>query len=116
MNAWSTEILGMDIRSTPPASIVQLLLKVLSDVLSMALLAAQPDHDVVIFGHVGLEGVAELGGLRRRLPLRDPVVVRWWVHPRSSLPRTPDEQVDWLNHQWRELDAWIVSVTSTRYR
>lgn len=81
---------------------------------SLALLEAQPDLDVVIFGHVGLEGVAQPAGLRRRLPLVDPVVVRWWSHPRSTVPSDPDARVDWLNDQWRALDRWVASMTSPR--
>lgn len=77
---------------------------------SLALMDAQPDHDVVIFGHVGLEGVAELSGLRRRLPLVDPIVVRWWSHPRADVPTDDDARVEWLNEQWLALDVWVASV------
>lgn len=77
---------------------------------SLALMDAQPDYDVVIFGHVGLEGVAELSGLRRRLPLVDPIVVRWWSHRRAEVPNDDEARVEWLNDQWRALDAWVASV------
>jgi uncharacterized protein (TIGR03083 family) len=77
---------------------------------SLALLRTQPLHDVVIMGHVGLEGVAQLGGLRRRLPLSEPVVVHWWVHERATIPHGDAERVAWLNQQWRTLDDWVGSV------
>ncbi len=80
---------------------------------TLALLEAQPDLDVVIMGHVGLEGVTD-AGLLRRLPLRRPVVVRWWVHPRSEVPDDPEDQVAWLNQQWRSLDRWVASVAAER--
>lgn len=75
-----------------------------------AMLAGRPDADVVILGHVGLEGVANVRGLRRRLPLRHPVVVQWWLHRRSELPSESGKYADWLNDRWDELDRWVVST------
>lgn len=80
---------------------------------TLALLNAQPNADVVIVGHVGLGGVAELRGLRQRLPLTSPVTVRWWTHSRSELPNTEDGLTKWLGERWLELDRW---VTETRGR
>lgn len=74
---------------------------------TLALLAGQPAFDVVVLGHVGLEGVSELRGLRRRLPLQRPVTVRWWHHPRAELPDGEAELIAWLNDRWRTLDRWI---------
>ncbi|MGI9616352.1 MAG: 1-acyl-sn-glycerol-3-phosphate acyltransferase [Acidimicrobiales bacterium] len=77
---------------------------------TLALLTEQPDVDVVVMGHVGLEGVASLSGLRRRLPLAEPVVIDWWHHRRAELPIDDDGRIAWLNDRWRTLDAWIASV------
>jgi 1-acyl-sn-glycerol-3-phosphate acyltransferase len=77
---------------------------------TLTLLANRPDADVVILGHVGLEGVAQLKGLRRRLPLTHPVVVRWWSHRRDELPQDPDELEDWLQQRWIELDRWVADT------
>jgi 1-acyl-sn-glycerol-3-phosphate acyltransferase len=77
---------------------------------SLALLRSQPNLDVVIFGHVGLEGVAQLNGLRQRLPLTAPVVVRWWIHERTTVPDSDQDRIAWLNQQWRTLDDWVGSV------
>ncbi len=74
---------------------------------TLALLAHCPDSPIVILAHTGLEGVAELQGLRRQLPLRHRVLVRWWEIDRSTVPTEPAEQVAWLNDQWRQLDAWV---------
>lgn len=80
---------------------------------TLALLDAAPDADVVLFGHVGMEGVAEFSGLRRNLPARHPVEVQWWVHPRSEIPGhdlgegTESARVRWLQDQWRSLDRWV---------
>ncbi|MGI9613941.1 MAG: lysophospholipid acyltransferase family protein [Acidimicrobiales bacterium] len=77
---------------------------------TLALLNEQPDVDVVVMGHVGLEGVATLSGLRRRLPLTEPVVVEWWHHRRAELPTDDVGRIAWLNDRWRTLDAWIATV------
>ncbi len=74
---------------------------------TLALLEHQPEAAIMILAHTGLEGVAELRGLRRGLPLRSPVVVRWWEVDRSTLPADPADRVDWLNDRWRELDDWV---------
>lgn len=74
---------------------------------TLALLRGRPDADVVVLGHVGLEGVAELRGLRRNLPLEHPVRVDWWVHPRSELPTDDDGLTAWLNKRWMDLDSWV---------
>ncbi len=81
---------------------------------TLSLLETQPDLDVVVFGHVGLEGVAELSGLRRRLPLRHPIRIDWWHHRRDELPTDPEKQVDWLNETWRTLDGWVESIEQSR--
>ncbi len=81
---------------------------------TLALLAGQPAFDVVVLGHVGLEGVSELRGLRRRLPLAEPVTVRWWHHRRADLPVGEAELIAWLNDRWRTLDRWIDSAGSGR--
>lgn len=81
---------------------------------TLAMLRGQPDADVVIIGHVGLEGVAELKGLRSRLPLPHPVRIKWWVHRRSDLPTTDEELVDWLSDRWAELDRWVTGVQAER--
>ncbi|MEM9131441.1 MAG: 1-acyl-sn-glycerol-3-phosphate acyltransferase [Actinomycetota bacterium] len=80
---------------------------------TLALLDSQPDLDVVVVGHVGLEGVTD-AGLRKRLPLRHPVVVRWWVHERSTIPTDDEKRIAWLNDQWRSLDRWVDDVAAER--
>jgi 1-acyl-sn-glycerol-3-phosphate acyltransferase len=74
---------------------------------TLAFLRGRPDADVVVVGHVGLGGVAQLRGLRRRLPLTEPVVIRWWVHRRSEIPDDEPGQETWLNQRWAELDQWV---------
>ncbi len=76
---------------------------------ALALMSEMPDAPIVILGHVGMEGVAELDGLRTHLPASRPVTVEWWVHERSTVPPPDDEagQTRWLQARWRELDHWV---------
>ncbi len=81
---------------------------------TLALLRGRPDAAVVIVGHVGLGGVARLRGLRRRLPLTDPVVVRWWIYDRDQLPTGEGAQAEWLAERWAELDRWVATSRPVR--
>ncbi len=76
---------------------------------TLAMLRSRPEADVVVLGHVGLEGVAELRGLRRQLPLSAPVRVRWWIHRRSELPADDDGLIEWLHGRWEDLDHWVAT-------
>ena len=77
---------------------------------TLAMLRGQPEADVVVLGHTGLEGVADVGGLLRNLPLRGPVRVRAWVHRRHELPSDEEALAAWLQDRWEELDRWVDSA------
>lgn len=68
---------------------------------------AFPDAPIVVMGHVGLEGVSELQGLRKRMPLQRPVEIRWWVFPADEVPADDEAFTDWLHETWLELDDWV---------
>lgn len=74
---------------------------------ALALLDERPTAPVVIVGHVGLEGLAELDGLRKNLPSRRKVKVCWWVVDRASVPTDDEGRKAWLDDEWRKLDHWI---------
>lgn len=76
---------------------------------ALALLNERPEAPVVIVGHVGLEGLAELDGLRRNLPSKRKVIVRWWVVDRADVPTNDDDRKAWLDREWRKLDQWVAS-------
>ncbi len=73
----------------------------------LALLRARPDAVPVVLAHRGLDNVASFQGLRDSVPLTAPVVVRWW--PTAPPPDAHDEQVRWLQDEWRRADGWINS-------
>lgn len=75
-----------------------------------ALLAAKPDASVLVMGHVGLEALADLRGLRRSVPARHPIVVRWWLHDRAEVPHDDAGRTAWLEDRWRELDRWVLAT------
>ena len=72
-----------------------------------ALALLQRTKDVVIFGHVGLEGVAELNGLRQHLPAKRPILTEAWHFRIEDLPDEDDARVAWLRGQWLDLDSWV---------
>ncbi len=74
---------------------------------TLALLRERTAGAVVVLGHVGLEGMAELSGLRRHLPATAPVTVQWWCHQLADLPTTDAGREGWLHEQWRLLDQWV---------
>lgn len=73
----------------------------------LALRRARPDAAPLVLAHRGLDGVSSWTGFRSKLPLTDPIVVRWW--PTAPPPDSAVDQRDWLADEWRRLDRWIVS-------
>jgi len=74
---------------------------------ALALLESKPDASVVFLGHVGLEGVAQLKGLRRNMPMNKPIVLQWWLVDRSEIPSDRPALERWLAEQWEQLDRWV---------
>jgi 1-acyl-sn-glycerol-3-phosphate acyltransferase len=74
---------------------------------ALALLERAPDTDVVIFGHVGFEGLDSFPGLWRGVPFEQPVEVRARRFDRREVPLEPKDRARWLFERWVELDEWI---------
>jgi len=64
-------------------------------------------EDVVIFGHIGLEGVAEFKGLRHNLPATRPILTKAWPFQITDLPDLDDARIEWLHERWIALDRWV---------
>lgn len=74
---------------------------------ALSLLDHAPDADVVIFGHVGFEGLNDFRGLWRAVPFRLPVEVKAWRHRRETLPVEAKDRARWIFERWIEMDDWI---------
>jgi 1-acyl-sn-glycerol-3-phosphate acyltransferase len=73
----------------------------------LTLLNARPDAIPIVLAHRGLDNVASFRGLWSSIPLKDPVVVRWW--PTAPPPSGHDDRVRWLQDEWRRADRWVRS-------
>jgi 1-acyl-sn-glycerol-3-phosphate acyltransferase len=73
----------------------------------LALLDANPEADVVLVAHAGLEGFAEVrdllgGGFVGR---RARISVRRIA--RAEVPASSDARLAWLDERWAEVDEWV---------
>jgi 1-acyl-sn-glycerol-3-phosphate acyltransferase len=73
----------------------------------LALLRAAPGADVLVLGHVGLEGLARVSDLLSGALVGRTVRVRFWRHAAPAVPRKPDAALAWLDERWLELDRWV---------
>ncbi|CND63153.1 acyltransferase domain-containing protein [Mycobacterium tuberculosis] len=73
----------------------------------LAALDSAPHADVVFVAHCGLDAMAAVGDIWRRIPLTGPVLAQWWRIPAEDVPAGRDARVDWLYEQWERADAWI---------
>jgi len=74
---------------------------------SGALALLRRTEDAVVFGHVGLEGVAEFKGLRHNLPATRPILTKAWSFHIADLPDLDEARIEWLRDRWLSLDAWV---------
>ncbi|NNE94857.1 MAG: hypothetical protein HKN24_02400 [Acidimicrobiales bacterium] len=73
----------------------------------LTLLNARSDITPVVLAHRGLDNVAHFKGIWSSIPLRDPIVVRWWET--APPPVDKSARVRWLQDEWRRADRWISS-------
>ena len=66
-----------------------------------------PDADVVFVAHTGLEPLASLRELWRAVPLRTPLVGRYWRLRPDEIPTDEADRIDWLFEWWGRIDRWI---------
>lgn len=79
-----------------------------------ALALLQRVENVVIFGHIGLEGVAEFKGLVRNLPAARPILTKAWPFHIADLPDLDDARIEWMRERWLALDAWVAEQHTSR--
>lgn len=81
-----------------------------------AALTARPEADVLFLEHTGLEGLGTLADLTRRDLVGRTVRVRLRRIPAATVPRGEEAWGDWLDAQWKELDAWVGEAREIRSR
>jgi 1-acyl-sn-glycerol-3-phosphate acyltransferase len=79
---------------------------------SIALLEAARDADVVIFGHVGLDGFEYISDIWSGGLVGSTVHLRFWRFGAAEVPSDRDELIMWLYDRWQELDDWIGEMRS----
>ena len=73
----------------------------------VALLEEAAGADVVICGHVGLDGFEYIRDIWAGGLVGTTVRVRFWRHAAEEIPADPDERVAWLYERWQVLDDWV---------
>lgn len=71
------------------------------------LLQSAREADVVIFGHVGLDGFEYVSDIWSGGLVGSTVRMKFWRHPAAQVPEDHDELVAWLYERWQELDDWV---------
>jgi len=74
---------------------------------SLTLLESAREADVVIFGHVGLDGFEYISDIWSGGLVGTTVHLRFWRFAAGEVPRQRDELIAWLYERWQELDDWI---------
>ena len=75
---------------------------------TLALLEAS-DADVVVLAHRGLEGLATVAEIWKGGLVGSTIEIALWRIPRSDVPPTRPDRVDWLHRVWMDIDRWVVS-------
>jgi 1-acyl-sn-glycerol-3-phosphate acyltransferase len=79
---------------------------------TVTLLESAPDVDVVIFGHVGLDGFEYVSDIWSGGLVGTTVRLKFWRFPAADVPCEREELIAWLFDRWQELDEWIGEVRS----
>ena len=73
----------------------------------LALLDGADTADVVVLGHVGLDGFEYISDIWSGALVGRTIKVRFWRYPRSEVPDGEAERIAWLYDCWQTLDDWI---------
>jgi 1-acyl-sn-glycerol-3-phosphate acyltransferase len=78
----------------------------------LALLDSAHGVDVVVFGHVGLDGFQYMSDIWSGGLVDTTVHIKFWRFPASAVPSNVDGRIAWLYERWQELDDWIGEIRS----
>ncbi len=73
----------------------------------LALLEESRGADVVVCGHVGLDGFEYIRDIWAGGLVGTTVRVRFWRYPAADVPADADERTAWLYERWLLLDEWV---------
>jgi 1-acyl-sn-glycerol-3-phosphate acyltransferase len=79
---------------------------------TVALLESSRGADVVIFGHVGLDGFEYISDIWSGGLVGTTVRLKFWRFPAGDVPSDRHELIAWLYDRWQELDDWIGEMRS----
>lgn len=74
---------------------------------TIALLQSGAGADVVIFGHVGLDGFEYISDIWAGGLVGTTVRLKFWRFAAAEVPRDRAELIEWLYERWQELDDWV---------
>jgi len=74
---------------------------------TIELLESARDCDVVIFGHVGLDGFQYIRDIWSGGLVGTTVQLKFWRFAAAEVPTDRDELIAWLYDRWQVLDDWI---------
>ncbi len=73
-----------------------------------AILAAQPEADVMVVAHTGLELLDSPRDIWDAIPLKENrLLIRGRTFTGAEVPQEPDEVAVWLEQQWGQVNAWV---------
>lgn len=78
---------------------------------TLAMLEDSPGCDLIVCGHVGLEGASRFELFREGALIGKTVRVRFWRVPWADVPAEPAAREAWLLDRWKALDDWVEAVT-----
>jgi 1-acyl-sn-glycerol-3-phosphate acyltransferase len=73
----------------------------------LALLEEARGVDVVVCGHVGLDGFEYISDIWSGALVHTDVRVKLWRYPASEIPEGEAELTEWLYGVWQTLDDWV---------
>jgi 1-acyl-sn-glycerol-3-phosphate acyltransferase len=73
----------------------------------LALLDAARGADVVVCGHVGLDGFEYISDIWSGALVHSEVRVKLWRYPADEVPEGEREMTEWLYDVWQALDDWV---------
>jgi 1-acyl-sn-glycerol-3-phosphate acyltransferase len=77
---------------------------------TVTLLESARGVDVVMCGHVGLDGFQYISDIWSGGLVATTVRLKFWRFPAADVPLERDELIVWLFDRWQELDDWIAEA------